>query len=115
MILEYIQKWARKSIIGEIIIFALLVSFVETSAQSYLIKSDNSSTSFVIGVILYTLVATILNFSYKHYPISKLNTIWSCISILSATTIGTILYKEPFTRNKFLSLLFALFSIIFAY
>jgi uncharacterized membrane protein HdeD (DUF308 family) len=111
-ILQIIKDFCKKSLIDEILIFALLVALVETFAQNILVSSDNGSYMFFFGICLYFLVAYILQFSYHHFPLSKLNIIWSCISIILAIVLGHFLYKEPLTSKSILSGVLALSAII---
>jgi multidrug transporter EmrE-like cation transporter len=112
-ILDYIKKITENTIIDEIIIFAILVSFLESIAQNTLKTSDHGSFKFMIGLSFYILVGYVLHYSYHHMPLSKLNVTWSCISIILAISIGYTIYNEQLNINSFFAIVFALLAIYF--
>jgi multidrug transporter EmrE-like cation transporter len=111
--LTSLDKWAQETIFDEILIFALLISFFETFAQNTL-KMGKSKTAMMIGLIGYTFVGYILHYSYSKFPISKLNVIWSSMSIILAIILGYSLYDESINFFKLMSLFFALLAITFS-
>jgi multidrug transporter EmrE-like cation transporter len=108
-ILEILYKWSKESVVDEILIFAALISLIETYAQSNL-----KGGTMIVGLVFYAMIGYILHFAYNKFPLSKMNVTWSCISIILATFLGYILYKEPLDNWKILSVVSALFAIYFA-
>lgn len=107
MILDTIYNFSKN--VNPAIVFASIVSIVETTAQNNL-KKD----LLLRGIIFYSIVAYVLQFSYHKIPLSTLNTVWSSMSIIIANVLGHLLYKETFNKWKFLSVLTALISVFFS-
>jgi len=112
IILERIQEWARNSIVDEILVFALLISIFESFAQNTIKNAeDNTSTTMFMGIALYACVGYILHYTYKNYPLNKINVVWSCVSIVFAISVGYLFYGEPITKWSMLSAMLALSAI----
>lgn len=112
-ILEKIYKWSKESVVDEVLIFAAIIALVETYAQTNL-KQQGKVGVFIVGLVLYSLLGYILHFAYDKFPLSKMNVIWSSISIILAAGLGYVLYQEPLDKWKILSVVAALFAIYFA-
>jgi multidrug transporter EmrE-like cation transporter len=113
-ILEKIRNWTKESIVDEILIFALIVALVESIAQNTIKTSDHGSTWFIVGLCVYAGVGYLLHYLYHEFPLGKMNTVWSCISIILGITIGRVLYNEPVTQNTMIGAGFAMLAIYFA-
>ena len=112
--IEAIQKWMNESVVDEIVIFAVALAIVESIDQNTIkinSNSNNYSNKFIIGILFYMGVGYILHLAYLKYPISKINTLWSCLSILFAITMGYLLYGETINRMTILAAIFALAAI----
>lgn len=113
-ILDKIHEWADKSIIDELLVFAVIIVLIETFAQNTL-KTSKSNTQFLIGLVIYAMVGYVLHYTYKNFPLSKVNVVWSCLSIVIATGLGYVIYQENINSLKLLSVLCALGGVYFAY
>lgn len=113
-ILEQFREWSKNSVVDEILIFAALVALVESVAQNTLKSSDQGSMWFVIGLGVYALVGYFLHYVYHEFPLGKMNTLWSCISIVLGITIGKLVYNEPLTANMVIAMGFSFVAIYFA-
>jgi len=112
---DNIKDWAKKSIVDEILIFALIIAVVENIAQNTIKQNQTNSFKFLIGILLYVFIGYLLDYTYSNYQISMLNTIWSCISIILAIFMGYMLYDEPINIWKILGLFSAIMAIYFMY
>ena len=93
-----------------VILFGIIISFVEVYAQ-YSLKSKRK----LFGIIGYIVVALILFKSYDYEALGHMNLVWSCISIILCFVLGVIIFKEPFNKYTFLSVCFALIAIYLGY
>jgi drug/metabolite transporter (DMT)-like permease len=110
--IETIKKWMDESVVDEIVIFAVVLAIVESIAQNTIkLNSNGYSKKFIIGIVFYMGVGYILHLAYMRYSLSKINTMWSCLSILFAITMGYLLYGEPLNRWTILAAIFALAAI----
>lgn len=114
-ILDKIHNWADKSIVDELLVFAVLIAFVETCAQNTLKNTGNDDKQYIVGLVIYAFVGYLLHYAYHLFPLSKINVIWSCLSIIIATTLGYLVYNENISSLKILSVLLALGAVYCAY
>lgn len=114
-ILDKIHDWADKSVVDELLFFALLIAIVETCAQNTLKNSEDDNNKYIIGLIIYAFVGYLLHYTYKNFPLSKVNVIWSCLSIIIATTLGYLIYNENMNNLRILSILLALGAVYCSY
>jgi multidrug transporter EmrE-like cation transporter len=114
-ILNIIKKWSRESIIDEVIIIALLIAICETIAQNFIKNSEsNSNMKMFFGLTFYIIVGFLLHHAYNNYNLSKVNVVWSCISIIVATLLGYFIYSEHLSRNNLISVVAAIIAVYFA-
>lgn len=92
----------------KIIVLAIMVSLIESLAQYRLKTCSNPA----LGVLGYSFVAFTLAYAYRHFKISQFNTIWSCISIVSAYIIGKVFFKEEISVRGYISLCLLIIAII---
>lgn len=111
-LLDSIHNWADKSIVDELIVFAIIIAFVEAYAQNNLKTSDNR---YIVGLFVYIFVGYILHYTYQNFPLSKVNVMWSCLSIIIATTFGYLIYDESINNLKLLSVLLAIGAVYCSY
>ena len=114
-ILDRIHDWADKSIVDELLVFAILIAFVETCAQNTLKNTGDDDHKYMIGLLIYALVGYLLHYTYKNFPLSKINVIWSCFSIIIATSLGYLIYNENLNSLKILSVILALGAVYCSY
>lgn len=110
-ILDNVRTWMQNKIVDEIILVAILIAFVETTAQNILKSSEQWSMTYLLGLLLYMLVGYMLHWAYGIFPLSKLNTIWSGISIITSLVFGYLFYEEKITHWTILSIIFAVSAI----
>lgn len=108
-IVAKIKKFTGDSIIDDIAIIVLLIALTETIAQNQL-KREN----LLMGMGVYMGVGYVLHYSYHRYALSKVNVMWSSISIILATVLGYMLYDEKLTQNSIVALCFALAAVYFS-
>lgn len=114
-IIKAIHKWMDESAIDEILIVVILLAIVEAVAQNTLKQSESESVHMMFGLSAYILIGYLLHYAYHKFPLSKVNVMWSSISIVSATAIGYMLYNEPMSSRSLLAVILALGAIYFAY
>lgn len=108
-VIQKIKQITGDSIIDEIAIIVLLIAFTETIAQNQL-KHRN----LLAGMTVYMGVGYVLHYSYHHYALSKVNVMWSCLSIILATILGYMLYDEKLTKDSVIAMVFALTAVYFS-
>jgi drug/metabolite transporter (DMT)-like permease len=111
-LLDNIHKWAEKSIVDEIIIFAVMIAIVEACAQNTL---KNKNSKYMIGLGIYIFVGYLLHYTYQNFSLSKVNVIRSCFSIIIATTLGYLIYDESINSLKVLSVILAIGAVYCSY
>jgi multidrug transporter EmrE-like cation transporter len=114
-IIKAIHKWMDESVIDEILLVVILLATVEAIAQNTIKQSDSESLHLMFGLSAYILVGYLLHYAYHKFPLSKVNVMWSAISIVLAATFGYILYNEPMNTKSLLAVMLALGAIYFAY
>lgn len=114
-IISKIKNWMNNSIVDEILLLALLIAFIESCAQNTIKTSDHGTFKFILGLLIYMLVGYILHYAYSKFPMSKINVIWSCVSIIVATLLGYWLYDEPINHWIIFSVLFAISAVYCVY
>lgn len=114
-VIKNVQNWMENSIIDELLIIVILIAIVESLAQNTLKRSNNSSLNYLLGLLAYIMVGILLHYAYHKFSLSKVNVIWSSISIVIATTLGYFLYDEPMNVKNMFAVLFALLAVISSY
>jgi multidrug transporter EmrE-like cation transporter len=114
-VLDKIHNWADKSIVDELLVFAILIAFVETCAQNTLKNTGENDNKYITGLIIYALVGYLLHYTYQNFPLSKVNVVWSCLSIIIATILGYLIYNESMNSLKMLSVILAVGAVYCAY
>jgi drug/metabolite transporter (DMT)-like permease len=108
-IVKKIKQLTGDSILDEIAIVVLIIALTESIAQNNL-KNRNLLT----GMFVYMGVGYVLHYSYHYYALSKVNIMWSSISIILATLLGYMLYNEKLTKDSFIAMGFALLAVYFS-
>lgn len=115
-VIKKIKNWMENSIVDELLIIVILIAIVESLAQNILKKSNNStSLNYVFGLLSYIMVGVLLHYAYHKFALSKVNVMWSSISIVIATTLGYFLYDEPINNWNIFAVVFALLAVISSY
>lgn len=68
--------------------------------------------SLPLGCVGYVLVAIMLNTVYKTSDISTFNTVWSALSVVSASLVGTLMFGETVTPRKMAGISLVLIAIL---
>lgn len=114
-LLDSLNEYFKKSWIDELILMALLVVIIEQLAQNSLRQSNYLwDLYYILGLLSYVLVGWVLHYSYNNYSSSKINIIWSCMSIITAVLLGYILYDEKLGIYKIFAIIFAILAILCA-
>lgn len=114
-ILENLKDWSHKSIIDEVLIIAVIIAICETFAQNFIKSSEsNSNIKMFMGLTFYIIVGFLLHHAYNNYALSKVNVVWSSISIVVATLLGYFIYSEKMSINNFISVFAAIVAIYFS-
>jgi multidrug transporter EmrE-like cation transporter len=66
---------------------------------------------YVLGISFYIMVGWVLHYAYNNYAMSKVNVVWSCVSIITAIILGYLVYDEGIDFLKVIGLLLALSAI----
>ena len=111
--LNKIHNWADKSIVDELFVFVIIIAVVEACAQNTLKNNDNNK--YIVGLVIYVLVGYLLHYTYQNYPLSKVNVLWSCLSIILATTLGYLIYNESINSLKIVSVMLAIGAVYCSY
>jgi multidrug transporter EmrE-like cation transporter len=110
--IQQIKEYMDNSIVDEILLLALFIAIVETIAQNNIKNSEHKSLKFMLGLGFYMILGYILHYAYHKYPLSKINVIWSCVSIIFAMILGYSLYDEPFNHWSGIAIILALGAIM---
>ena len=85
-------------------------------ADIFLKKSGFTNPKFIFyGFLLYGLTAIPVAAAFNLIDFGPVFLIWESLSIIIALVIGSVLFHEPLTSGKIISLLLALAALFFAY
>lgn len=110
-----IKKWMEESVIDEILFIVLGLAIVEAIAQNTIKQSESESLHLMFGLSAYVMVGYLLHYAYHKFPLSKVNIMWSALSIVLATAFGYLVYDEPLNNKLIFAVVLALGAIYFAY
>ena len=108
-LVQKIKTILDNSLIDEVIILVVLIAFTESVAQAQL-----KNQKLITGMVIYMAVGYILHHSYHTYALSKVNVLWSSLSIVLATLLGYMLYDEKITQNSIIAVCMALGAVYFS-
>lgn len=112
-LLDSINEYFKKSWADELILMALLIVIIEQCAQKSLQNSVHLwDFYYILGLFCYILVGWVLHYSYNNYPTSKINVVWSCMSIITAVLLGYALYNDTIDIYKIFAVTFAILAIL---
>ena len=74
--------------------YVLLIVMMETMAMSCFKRSIDSTAWFAAGVLFYALVGYLLRMTFNSTGMAMTNALWSGLSVVATTVVGTLLFKE---------------------
>ena len=89
----------------EIYFYVLLIVAFETAAMSCFKESVNYAPFFAVGLLFYGCVGFLLCQTYKSSGLAMTNALWSGLSVVSTTLVGTLLFKEVLHLHDYLAIL----------
>lgn len=67
---------------------------LETAAMTCFKKSVDSNAWFAAGVLFYACVGFLLKQTFNASGMAMTNAVWSGLSVMATTIVGTMLFKE---------------------
>ena len=99
---------------GNIWFFILVIAVLETIAMGVIEDSANKRNKyFLIGILIYTLVAYILYEILKTGNVAITNALWNATTVILVSLMGIFYFEEKFTIYQYIGLAFAILAIIF--
>jgi small multidrug resistance pump len=95
--------------------FYLLSSIaLEVTATTMLKVSEGNSKWWytIISMMLYTLCFWLMGYAMKLFELSRVYPVWASIGMVATVIIGFILYNEPITVLKIISMVVILIGIV---
>ena len=89
----------------EIYFYVLLIVAFETAAMSCFKESVNYAPFFAVGLLFYGCVGFLLCQTYKSSGLAMTNALWSGLSVVSTTLVGTLLFKEVLHLHDYIAIL----------
>ena len=74
--------------------YVLLIVMMETIAMSCFKRSTDSTAWFAVGVLFYAMVGYLLRMTFTSTGMAMTNALWSGLSVVATTVVGTLLFKE---------------------
>ena len=111
MVLQSLYNWMENSIVDEMLLLAILIAILEIFAQNNLKNSLDYSLRFLIGLSFYIYIGFLLHYAYHKFPLSKVNIVWSSLTIILSINLGYFLYDEDIDKWSIFAMIFALFAI----
>src|SRR5512137_1196593 len=74
--------------------YVLLIVMMETFAMSCFKRSVDSNSWFSVGVLFYAAVGYLLRMTFNSTGMAMTNALWSGLSVVATTVVGTLLFKE---------------------
>jgi len=93
----------------------LLSSIAMEVTATTLLKVSEGNTRWwytIISMVMYTLCFWLMGYAMKLFELSRVYPIWASLGMIATAIIGFILYKEPVTALKIISMLVILVGII---
>lgn len=84
--------------------YVLLIVMMETMAMSCFKRSVDSSAWFAAGVLFYALVGYLLRLTFNSTGMAMTNALWSGLSVVATTVVGTLLFKEILHIHDFFAI-----------
>jgi len=84
--------------------YVLLIVMLETMAMSCFKRSVDSNAWFAVGVLFYAIVGFLLRSTFNSTGMAMTNALWSGLSVVATTVVGTLLFKEILHLHDFLAI-----------
>jgi small multidrug resistance pump len=84
--------------------YVLLIVMMETMAMSCFKRSIDSTAWFAVGVLFYAIVGFLLRYTFNTSGMAMTNALWSGLSVVATTVVGTMLFKEVLHLHDFLAI-----------
>jgi len=84
--------------------YVLLIVMLETIAMSCFKRSIDSTAWFAVGVLFYAIVGFLLRATFNSTGMAMTNALWSGLSVVATTVVGTLLFKEMLHLHDFLAI-----------
>jgi small multidrug resistance pump len=84
--------------------YVLLIVMMETIAMSCFKRSTDSTAWFAVGVLFYAFVGFLLRFTFNTTGMAMTNALWSGLSVVATTVVGTLLFKETLHLHDFFAI-----------
>jgi small multidrug resistance pump len=84
--------------------YVLLIVMLETIAMSCFKRSTDSTAWFAVGVLFYAMVGYLLRSTFNSTGMAMTNALWSGLSVVATTVVGTLLFKEMLHLHDFLAI-----------
>jgi spermidine export protein MdtJ len=95
-------------------IFILVIAVLETIAMGIIEDSANKHNKyFLIGILMYTLIAYILYEILKSGNVAITNALWNATTVILVSLMGIFYFNEKFSIYQYIGLAFAVLAIIF--
>ena len=95
-------------------VMILIIAVLETIAMSVIEDSANKRNKyFIIGIIIYCIIAYILYEILKDGNIAITNALWNATTIVLVTLMGIFYFDEKLTIYQYIGLAFAVLAVIF--
>src|SRR6185369_354289 len=99
-----------------VIVLIITGAFLTLVADVFLKKGGwHDWRYFTVGLVLYGLAAIPVAFAFKYSGFVSLVLAWESFLVIISVIAGSWYFQESFTFYRFISLVFALGAIIFAY
>lgn len=93
-----------KSAYAWIILYVLIIVGFETTAMTCFKKSLDDWRYFLLGVLFYVGVGGLLVQTFKLTGLAFTNALWSGLSVMATTTVGTLYFKERLHFHDFIAI-----------
>lgn len=84
--------------------YVLLIVFMETMAMSCFKRSVDNTAFFAVGVLFYAIVGYLLRLTFNGTGMAMTNALWSGLSVVATTVVGTMLFKETLHFHDFFAI-----------
>ena len=84
--------------------YVLLIVMMETLAMSCFKRSVDNTAFFAVGVLFYAIVGYLLRLTFNGTGMAMTNALWSGLSVLATTVVGTMLFKEALHLHDFFAI-----------
>ena len=92
----------------------LIIAVLETTAMGIIEDSANKRNKyFIIGIVIYGIVAYILYNILKNGNVAITNALWNATTVVLVTLMGIFYFDEKFTLYQYIGLAFAILAIVF--